>query len=166
MIRQYEQGNVVLKPDVYAYTTLIKTCAHYRNGTKAENAHVLNVALNALSTLENTDYGPPNDITYSMTMSAIYRLLDEVPDRDALLETVFRRCAARGLVSTENLHTFHRVASERLVYRVWIQPTVPADWSRNVPTHKQPLRCQSQKLSVRQKTPEPNRCFQNAQSKA
>jgi hypothetical protein len=138
MIRQYEQGDVALKPDVFVYTTLIKTCAHHRNGTKAENAHALNMALNALSTLENTDYGPPNDISYSMIMTAIYRLLDAAPDQDALLESVFRRCAARGLVSTENLHTFHRVASERLMRRVWTQPTVPAEWSCNVPANKQP----------------------------
>ena len=139
MIRQYEQGDVTLKPDVFVYTTLIKTCAHFRKGTKTENAQALDVALNAISTLENTDYGPPNDVTYSMIMTAIYRLLDSVNDQDSLLESAFRRCATRGLVSTEVLHTFHRVASERLVRRL-LTTAPPLEWSRSVPVHKKPHR--------------------------
>jgi hypothetical protein len=145
MIRQYESGDITLKPDVYVYSTLIKTCAHHRNGTKEENAQALDVALNAMATLEYTDYGPPNEVTYSAIMTAIYRLSDSSNRQDSLFETVFRRCAARGLVSKDVISLFHRGASPRLFRRLMGDPNLlQPRWSRNVPANKQPEQLQQQ----------------------
>lgn len=140
MIRQYENGDVTLKPDVYVYTTLIKTCAYSHGGTKQENLQILQMALNAMATLENTDYGPPNDVTYTTIMTAIYRLSgDKSNDHDSHYEAMFRRCAARGLLTQDVMQIFQRGASIRLFRRLTnytgrLQP----EWSRNVPDHKKP----------------------------
>ena len=140
MIRQYENGDYNLKPDVYVYTTLIKTCAYSRGSTKQENLQALQMALNAMATLENTDYGPPNDVTYATIMTAIYRLSgDRSHDHDSHYEAAFRRCAARGLLTKDVMQVFQRGASIRLFRRLTnntgrLQP----EWSRNVPDHKKP----------------------------
>jgi hypothetical protein len=137
MIRRYENGDVTLKPDVYVYTTLIKTCA-YSRGTKQENLQALQVALNAMATLENTDYGPPNDVTYATIMTAIYRLSgDRSNDHDAHYEVAFRRCTARGLLTQDVIQLFQRGASKRLFRRL-TNNRLPPEWSRNVPDHKKP----------------------------
>lgn len=140
MIRQYENGDVTLKPDVYVYTTLIKTCAYSRGGTRQEYVQALQMALNAMATLENTDYGPPNDVTYATIMTAIYRLSsDKSNDHDSHYEVAFRSCAARGLLTNDVMQVFQRGASMRLFRRLTnntgrLQP----EWSRNVPEHKKP----------------------------
>jgi hypothetical protein len=139
MIRQYENGDVTLKPDVYVYTTLIKTCA-YNRGTKQENSQALQMALNAMATLENTDNGPPTDVTYATIMTAIFRLsANRSNDHDSHYEAAFRRCATRGLLTKDVMQLFQRGASMRLFRRLTnntgrLQP----EWSRNVPDHKKP----------------------------
>jgi hypothetical protein len=139
MIRQYENGNVALKPDVYVYTTLIKTCA-YSRGTKQENVQALHMAMNAMATLENTDFGPPNDVTYATIMTAIYRLSgDKSNDHDSHYETAFRTCATRGCLTRDVVKIFQRGASARLFRRLTNNSgQLPPEWSRNVPDHKKP----------------------------
>ena len=139
MIRQYEHGDVSLKPDVYVYTTLIKTCAYHRCETKHDKAKALDIAVNAMATLENTDYGPPNDITYVTMMKAIYQLSESSDQQNSLLETAFRRCAARGLVSWDVHTIFQRGATMRLYRKVTLNTgQLRPEWSRNVPPGKQP----------------------------
>jgi hypothetical protein len=140
MVRQYENGDETLKPDVYVYTTLIKTCAHNRGGTKQENVQALQMALNAMATLENTDYGPPNEFAYAAIMTAIYRLSDRYTNHDKYYEMAFRQCTARGLLSNEILKIFERGASNLLLQRLTKNKNqIQSEWSRNVPHHKKPI---------------------------
>jgi hypothetical protein len=141
MVRQYEKGDTALKPDVFVYTTLIKTCANNRSGTKQDNVQALQMALNAMATLENTDYGPPNDVTYATIMTAIYRLSGHRSiDHEAHYEAAFRQCIARGLLNNDAMQVFQRGASMRLFRRLTNNTgQLQSEWSRNVPHNKKPI---------------------------
>lgn len=140
MIDRYEAGDVTLKPDVVVYTIVIKACAHTR-GTPQEKQKALEMALDAIETLETSlEYGPPNDVAYSTLITAICKLSESTVQREQLLEVAFRKCADRGLVSVNVVREINRWGSRRLFRRLANNTNqVHPDWSQNVPAELRPI---------------------------
>ena len=138
MISRYNAGDMSLKPDVFVYTILIKACAHIQ-GTQQEKQTGLYMSLDAMQILEDTDFGPPNDVAYGAFMMAICRLSDSTHQRETLLEAAFRKCSNRGLVSRNVVDEMNRGGSRRLFRRLTNNTNqLKSDWSKNVDSRNMP----------------------------
>jgi hypothetical protein len=136
MIDRYNAGDAAMKPDVIVYTILIKACAH-NHGTPEEKRKALEMALDAIVTLENSEFGPPNEVAYSTLMTAICRLSESTPQRERFLEAAFRKCADKGLVS---INVVREIGSRRLFRKVTNNTNqLHPDWSKNVPAKDKPI---------------------------
>ena len=126
-----------MKPDVFVFTVLIKSCAH----SKANQADALTVARMALDAVESPEYGPPNDISYATMMTAINRLCDNSDEKERLFEDVIRRCGERGLLSNQVLHEMNQGASAQSVLdKVTTRRRFDPNWSANIPLPDRPPR--------------------------
>ena len=140
MIHHYRAGEESLQPDVLVFILLIKCstrCSKYLS-TAAEKRKVLQLALQAMETLEKGEFCPPNDDAYAMTMLAINQLAGTAHQREELLASVFQRCAVRGHVSNSVLKEMNHGGSLRLFLHLTDgKNRLEADWSRNVhPSHR------------------------------
>lgn len=137
MVKRYKAGELSMKPDVFVFTVLIKSCAH----SKVNQAYAWSVALKALDALETPEYGPPNEIAYATMMTAINRLCVSSEERDRLFEDVIRRCGERGLLSNQVLHEMNRGGiAQSVLDKVTTRWRFNLSWSANVPPPDRPPR--------------------------
>jgi len=145
---RYSAGQVELKPDVLAYSMVMKCCA-WTSGTKAEQRKALELAMQIIESMEKEDNNnnkndnrfvcPPNDVAYSTALLAINRLAGGVPQREELLGSVFERCARRGFVSSAVLTEMNQGGSLRLFLQLTNgKNQLDPEWSRNVPPKLRP----------------------------
>jgi len=145
MMDRYRAGDVTLRPDPLVLAVLLKSCArtakrNRQDGgqSKAENRKVLRLALQTLETLEEGEFGPPNDVAYATALEAINRLTGTLQQREELLGSVFQRCAARGLVSNSVMAEMNQGGSLRLFLRLTDgKNQLESKWSEKVsPKHR------------------------------
>lgn len=139
MLQKYKQGDTSVEPDVMVYTILIKACTHIRGSSK-DKQQALNMAIDAMEVLENSDFGPPNDVAYATFLTAIVRLSESHQQREDLLEAAFRNCAERGYVSKKVVKEMNHVGSRRLFRRVTNNTyQLHPMWSKNVSMKEKPF---------------------------
>lgn len=146
MMDRYRAGDVTLRPDPLVFAVFLKCCARpsRRNlrdsgQSKAEDRKVLRLALQTLETLEEGEFGPPNDVAYATALHAINRLTGTLQQREELLGSVFQRCAARGLVSNSVMAEMNHGGSLRLFLRLTDgKNKLDPKWSEKVPPKHRP----------------------------
>lgn len=148
MTHRYHAGDESLKPDVLILTILIKACSRI-SGSARDKQEAFVMANDAMATLQNTEFGPPNDVAYSEFMAAICNLTETIVEREKLLEAAFRNCADGGYVSVNVIDAMNRGGSPRLfLHLTGTTNQLKAAWSRNVPPGKRPLSLRASRVAV------------------
>jgi pentatricopeptide repeat protein len=130
-IDAYNQGNQSMKPDVFTFTALIKAYGGTR-GSPSNKRRALALAFEAIQSLETSDFGSPNEVTFLMLLRAVDDLAANNAERVQHLQEVFMRCAKAGYVSVQILKEVRGLPSMKSVQRL-----DPA-WIRNVPKRDRP----------------------------
>eukprot|EP00980_Cylindrotheca_fusiformis_P027747 scaffold22549_cov98-Cylindrotheca_fusiformis.AAC.3 len=142
MIQMHKSGAIKAAPNTHSYTAVINSCAYCENDT-LEKRDALQIAIKTYKELENSEYGQPNNVTFSTLITALRHLMPASNKRDAAIKTIFHRCAEDGQVTDtilrrlkstlsasqlQELVGIHAVSPDGQVYI----DKVPDEWKRNV----------------------------------
>jgi len=134
----YEAGNSSARPNVVPYTTVINACA-YAVGDEAEKENAMQIATATFNELCASEYGEPNDVTYSDYLVAIRKLLPSDDEEKAkTIASVFQKCCKEGKVSDFVLRRLENASTGQQLSELYQSvgfdgvSRVPVEWRRNV----------------------------------
>lgn len=130
------------KPNTVAYTAVINAAA-YAIGDAAEKARAFQIATDTFKELHSSDYGKPNDVTYTTYITACQNLIPEGDIRVSTIQVIFKRCCNEGMLSKRMLQRLQSALSneqlkgllkESVENNGIVSPTKQkmAEWGRNV----------------------------------
>ena len=119
-----------------AYFNLLSACA-FTIGSPGENLEAFQIAVDSLKELRESRHLKPDSSCYGMFLKTCANLMPESRKRDAVVENIFRKCCADGLVDKVVLSEFERASSAALQLEIiggFLDDDVriPEDWSKNV----------------------------------
>ena len=130
MKRVYEgTDNADVRPNVFCYTAVINA-AGFTNGTIAEKNTALMIACNTLEDLQQSEYGPPNHVTYTTFLKACANLMSTCDRQKVIIEHVFEVARNNGQVSKNLLNQYKRIMTGHNVFVDTLN--VPQSWGCNV----------------------------------
>lgn len=127
-----DQDNMVSRK---AYYLLLSACAFTR-GTPEEKFEAFQILVDTLKELRNYLDIEPDSSCIGMFLKGCANLMPPSRKRDAVVESVFTKCCADGLLNEFVLNEFERAASEALQLEIlggFLDDDVrlPEEWSRN-----------------------------------
>ena len=144
MDKMYRAGNKDARPTHHTYTSVLNSCAFTFESDLRLNQKALDTAIFTLEELQESKYGSPDHVTYSMFLKACHNLIpsDEDLRRRTVIEPVFLQCVKDGQVCDMVLKQLRTAAPEdlfeELVGSVTTQGTtvrvedLPREWRCNV----------------------------------
>jgi pentatricopeptide repeat protein len=118
-----------------AYYNLLSACA-FTIGSPGENLEAFQIAVDSLKELRESRQLKPDSSCYGMFLKACANLMPESRKRDAVVENVFRKCCADGLVDQLVLTEFERASSAALQLEIiggfLDDVRIPEEWGKNV----------------------------------
>ena len=145
----HESGRIVAKPNTHCYTAVINSCAHCEND-EFEKRNALQIAVETYKELIDSDYGDPNEVTFSTLITVLRNVLPECQKRSSAIGTIFKKCAEDGhvddavvrrLQSTLNNEELHVLLGDAVSADGRVDITeLPTEWRRNVRTSAQKRR--------------------------
>lgn len=141
MIDLYESGRLHARPNTHCFTAVINSCAYCENDEVEKNA-ALRIAISTYKDLCASEYGPPNEVTFSSLLTALRNLLPVSKERTSAALNVFRSAAKEGLVDNivvKRLQSLVPKDNLRELFPSDIMSIdgdlrVPTEWKRNVPS--------------------------------
>ena len=97
MVGMHESGMIAAKPNTYCYTAVINSCAHCENDD-IEKRDALQIAVETYKELIDSDYGGPNEVTFSTLISVLRNVLPACEKRSSAVANVLKKCAEDGHV--------------------------------------------------------------------
>lgn len=146
MIELYESHKISARPNTHCFTAVINCCA-YCEKDDVEKSVALRTAISAYKQLCASEYGKPNEVTFSSLLTALRNLLPLSQERSSAAKTIFVSAAKEGLVSklvVERLQSvlpyndFHAVIPKDAITkdeRILVD-RLPSEWKRNVMSTK------------------------------
>jgi len=98
MLKMHKSGAITATPNTHCYTAVINSCAYCENDA-LEKRGALQIAVETYKELLNSDYGRPNQVTFSTVITALRNLSPVSEKRAEAIQNVFRRCAQDGQVA-------------------------------------------------------------------
>lgn len=131
-----ELGETEDQINVRTYFNLLSACA-FTDGSPEEKLEAFQIAVDGLKELRERLNREPDSSCFGMFLKACANLMPESRKRDAVVENVFRKCCADGLVDEFVLSEFERASSEALQLEIlggFLEDDVrvPDEWSKNV----------------------------------
>eukprot|EP00547_Thalassionema_nitzschioides_P014504 CAMPEP_0194247968 /NCGR_PEP_ID=MMETSP0158-20130606/17310_1 /TAXON_ID=33649 /ORGANISM="Thalassionema nitzschioides, Strain L26-B" /LENGTH=863 /DNA_ID=CAMNT_0038984129 /DNA_START=63 /DNA_END=2650 /DNA_ORIENTATION=+ len=112
MIKLYESSpSMKNKPSTIAYTAVINAAA-YAVEDSAEKAIAFQIATDTFKELHSSDYGKPNDVTYTAYITACQNLIPEEDIRASTIQVMFKRCCKEGMLSNRVLQRLQSALTE------------------------------------------------------
>ena len=149
MIEMHESVEISAKPNTHCYTAVINSCAHCEND-EFEKRDALRIAIETYKELIDSDYGEPNEVTFSTLITVLRNVLPECQKRSSAIGTIFKKCAEDGhvddvvvrrLQSTLNSEELHVLLGDAVSADGRVDITeLPTEWRRNVRTSAQKRR--------------------------
>jgi hypothetical protein len=134
MVKHYRAGDDSLKPDVIAYTALMKACVHVVGQSAKREA--LSTALEAMKILETEEFGPPNHVAYATILKVFNYLAESEDQRLELLKLYFLRCIRGGHLCRDAIEEMTREENQRLFLEIVDEVGgLSGDMIVNVPWH-------------------------------
>ena len=138
----YEKGVLARssKPQVVAvFTSAVKLCGHARVRSREEGLEVFRKALACVDGMRELVGLRPDATCYAALLEACRCLLPVGPDRQQILEHVFRLCCEDGMVDDNVLQQLLKASTDELYARLVIVHStivedvkmVPEHWTRN-----------------------------------
>jgi hypothetical protein len=97
MIDLHESGRLSACPNTVCYTAVINSCAYCENDDM-DKRNALRIAIGTYKDLEKSNYGSPNQVTYSNLLTALRNLLPWSPKRSVAIQDLFESAAKNGYV--------------------------------------------------------------------
>ena len=98
MIEMHENGAITAKPNTYAYTAVINSCAYCENDL-LEKRDALQIAVKTYKEMMASEHARPNQVTFATLLTALRNLMPADQKRAAAAKTVFQHCVDAGLVT-------------------------------------------------------------------
>jgi hypothetical protein len=111
MEEAYRDGNLDAKPNLLAYNALMNSCS-FPVGAADKRFDSVQVLLDTLEELRDSDYGNPDDISYATALKAFGRCIPPGNIRYELVEQEFERCCKDGQVSDFVLRVLEHACPE------------------------------------------------------
>ena len=129
MCRRYENGDIRCKPNVVAFTFVLKVCSFNKNKETHEDS--VRIALLTQEKLfgSTTSYGTPDDKFFNRLIQVFGFCIHQPSERDRFISIAFERCAKEGQVSLTVLKSLEKFSPQ--IYQN-VGKTVPKDWTRNL----------------------------------
>jgi hypothetical protein len=147
-----ETGVIAAAPNAHCYTAVINCCAYCENDS-VEKSQALRIAVETYKEMLAADVEGPNQITFSMLITALRNLMPADETRELAIRTIFKKCADEGHVSDLFLRrvqsSLTMVQLQKLVGNEVFScegivdiNQIPSKWRRNVDVinTKQPVR--------------------------
>jgi len=133
MRKVYEStGDKDVRPNVFCYTAVINA-AGFTDGSKEDKNAALLIACNTLEELQNSEYGPPNHVTYTTFLKACANLMEVNVRQRVIAEHVFDLARNNGQVSKNLFNQYKRIMIKHNVRVEGIDGDIlPQSWSCNV----------------------------------
>jgi hypothetical protein len=148
MVKHYRAGDDSLKPDVIAYTALMKACVHVVGQMSKREA--LSTALEAMKVLETEEFGPPNHVAYATILKVFNYLAESEEQRHELLKLYFLRCIRGGHLCRDAIEEMIREDNRRLFLEIVDEVGgLSGDMVVNVPWHDRAAKMNAIVESVR-----------------
>ena len=130
MKRVYEStGNADVRPNVFCYTAVINA-ASFTSGTMEEKNAALMIACNTLEDLQQSEYGPPNHVTFTTFLKACANLMITCDRQKFIAEHVFEVARNNGQVSKNLINQYKRIMVDHNVFVDTMN--IPQSWGCNV----------------------------------
>lgn len=134
MKKDYADGNRDAEPNIIAYNAVLNA-AEYTRGSNADREEAFKVACVVFDELRNSQRVAPDHVTYGTYMGVIDNLMPKSGLRDDMIQLVFRRCCADGMLGPVVMKKFQEAASPtqflELMGRVSVD-SIPPAWTCNV----------------------------------
>jgi hypothetical protein len=129
MGHRYENGDIRCKPNVVAFTFVLKACCFNKNKYTHEDS--VRIALLTQEKLfGNTAlYGKPDDKFFNRLIQVFGFCIHESRERERFISIAFERCAKEGQVSVTVLESLKKFSPQ--IYEN-IGKTLPKEWTRNL----------------------------------
>jgi len=97
MDKLYKAGNQSVRPNVVIFNAAINACA-YTIGDISEQRRATEVTNIMFKTLEQSEYGNPDQVTYGTFLKVCQQQMPEVGIRDQVVNIIFKKCIKDGQV--------------------------------------------------------------------
>jgi hypothetical protein len=141
MIQMHKKGTIKATPNTFCFTAVINSCAYCENDA-LEKRDALRIAVETYKELIGSDYGTPNQVTFTTVLTALRNLSPASEKRAAAVSTIFTKCADDGHVADFVLRRLQSVLNTDqlrvLVGEHAVSPDgsvdidkLPGEWKRN-----------------------------------
>lgn len=143
MEEAYRDGNLDAKPNLLAYNALLNSCS-FPVGAADKRFDSVQVVLDTLEELRDSDYGNPDDISYATALKAFGRCTPPGNIRYELVEQEFERCCSDGQVNDFVLRELEHACPEVYIKHFGnknisdVMTSFPREWRRNVSSRRKP----------------------------
>ena len=144
LLHEMRENDVEMtRPNTVIYNAVLNACA-FSLGNELQHQRAMEIAHRTFQELQDDAYAQPDDITFGTFFQACHNLLPkDTPTRELVLETLFRKCCAEGLVGDMVLRQLYVAANSDLYFKLLGEyliegldivavKDVPKEWTKNV----------------------------------
>jgi hypothetical protein len=130
----YANGNAAARPNVVSYNAVLNAC-EFSFGEDSEVEQAFKVACTTMDELRSSDYLHIDQVTYGAFLGVLANLMPKSDMRTEMVELLFRKCQADGMVGPIVLKKLKDAAPPSLYSKLLAgvkQNELPRLWTRNV----------------------------------